>query len=108
MFWLISSCGEPLDGVKLRSARFVVLAPASLYPLAATRRTATFSLNVHRLLCGAAEHRFTARLHPRLFPAAFGRYRICKPVYTEHPRRDYLLTAEFTVIPFVPFTRFVR
>lgn len=57
---------------------------------------------------GAAEHRFTARLHPRLFPAAFGRYRICKPVYTEHPRRDYLLTAEFTVIPFVPFTRFVR
>ena len=57
---------------------------------------------------GAAEHRFTARLHPRLFPAAFGRYRICKPVYTEHPRRDYLLTAEFTVMPFVPFTRFVR
>lgn len=57
---------------------------------------------------GAAEHRFTARLHPRLFPVAFGRYRICKPVYTEHPRRDYLLTAEFTVMPFVPFTRFVR
>ena len=57
---------------------------------------------------GAAEHRFTARLHPHLFPAAFGRYRICKPVYTEHPRRDYLLTAEFTVMPFVPFTRFVR
>ena len=57
---------------------------------------------------GTAEHRFTARLHPRLFPAAFGRYRICKPVYTEHPRRDYLLTAEFTVMPFVPFTRFVR
>ena len=57
---------------------------------------------------GAAEHRFTARLHPRLFPVAFGRYRICKPVYTELPRRDYLLTAEFTVMPFVPFTRFVR
>lgn len=57
---------------------------------------------------GAAEHRFTARLHPRLFPVAFGRYRICKPVCTEHLRRDHLLTDEFAVMPFVPFTRFVR
>lgn len=55
---------------------------------------------------GAAEYRFTARLHPSLFPTVFGRFRICKPVYTEHPRRNYLLTAEFTVLPFVPFTRF--
>ncbi|MFQ7386991.1 MAG: hypothetical protein ACLRM8_04485 [Alistipes sp.] len=27
---------------------------------------------------------------------------------TENPRRDYLLTAEFTVTPFVPFTRFAE
>lgn len=24
----------------------------------------------------------------------------------ENPRRDYLLTADFTLTPFVPFTRF--
>lgn len=51
---------------------------------------------------------FEAWLAPRLFPAVFGRYRVCKNVYMKNPRRDYLLTAEFTVTPFVPFTRFTE
>lgn len=50
---------------------------------------------------------FTAWLAPSLYPATFGRYRICKPVYRENPRRDLLLIAEFTITPFVPFTRFI-
>lgn len=49
---------------------------------------------------------FTARLAPRIYPSVYARYRICKNVYMENPRRDYLLTADFTVTPFVPFTRF--
>lgn len=49
---------------------------------------------------------FTARLAPRVYPSVYARYRICKNVYMENPRRDYLLTADFTVTPFVPFTRF--
>lgn len=57
---------------------------------------------------GTQTYVFEAWLAPRLFPAIFGRYRVCKKVYTENPRRDYLLTAEFTVTPFVPFTRFTE
>lgn len=49
---------------------------------------------------------FTARLAPRVYPSVYARYRICKNVYMENPRRDYLLTADFTLTPFVPFTRF--
>lgn len=49
---------------------------------------------------------FTARLASCVYPAAYARYRICKKVYMENPRRDYLLTADFTLTPFVPFTRF--
>lgn len=49
---------------------------------------------------------FTARLASCVYPAIYARYRICKKVYMENPRRDYLLTADFTVTPFVPFTRF--
>ena len=51
---------------------------------------------------------FTARLAPRVYPSVYARYRICKNVYMENPRRDYLLTADFTVTPFVPFTRFAE
>ena len=53
-------------------------------------------------------HRFTARLAPRVYPARYARYRICKQVYKTCPYRPYLLTAEFTVTPFVPFTRFAE
>ena len=53
-------------------------------------------------------HRFTARLAPRVYPARYTRYRICKQVYKTCPYRPYLLTAEFTVTPFVPFTRFAE
>lgn len=49
---------------------------------------------------------FTARLAPRVYPSGYARYRVCKKVYLENPRRDYLLTADFTLTPFVPFTRF--
>ena len=49
---------------------------------------------------------FTARLAPRVYPSVYARYRICKNVYMENPHRNYLLTADFTVTPFVPFTRF--
>lgn len=51
---------------------------------------------------------FTARLAPRVYPARYARYRICKQVYKTCPYRPYLLTAEFTVTPFVPFTRFAE
>lgn len=51
---------------------------------------------------------FTAWLAPAVFPAPYGRYRVCKNVYAENPRREYLLTTEFAVMPFVPFTRFSR
>lgn len=57
---------------------------------------------------GGYTYDFTARIAPRVFPAAYARYRICKRVYLENPRRDYLLTADFTVTPFVPFTRFTE
>lgn len=49
---------------------------------------------------------FPARLAPRVYPSVYARYRICKNVYMENPRRDYLLSADFTLTPFVPFTRF--
>lgn len=55
---------------------------------------------------GSCAYDFDAWLAPRLFPADYGRYRVCKKVYTLNPKRDYLLTAEFSVTPFVPFTRF--
>ena len=51
---------------------------------------------------------FTARLAPRVYPARYARYRICKQVYKTCPYRPYLLTAEITVTPFVPFTRFAE
>lgn len=51
---------------------------------------------------------FTARLAPRIYPARYARYRICKQVYKTCPYRSYLLTTEFTVTPFVPFTRFAE
>lgn len=51
-------------------------------------------------------HDFTVWLAPKIFPAPYGRYRVSKAVYTEHPRRDWLLTTEFTVTPFLPFTPF--
>lgn len=57
---------------------------------------------------GGYTHTFTAWLAAAVFPTEYGRYRICKQVFREHPRRDYLLTTEFTVTPFVPFTRFTR
>ena len=59
---------------------------------------------------GTAEYTygFTARLAPRVYPARYARYRICKQVYKTCPYRPYLLTAEFTVTPFVPFTRFAE
>ena len=63
----------------------------------------------HSLLHGlrpGGEYRFPARLEPRIYPAVYARYRICKRAYAENPRRDWLLTAEFTLTPFVPFTRF--
>ena len=60
----------------------------------------------HRIPPDGYTYDFTARLAPRVFPAAYARYRICKRVYLENPRRDYLLTADFDVTPFVPFTRF--
>lgn len=53
-------------------------------------------------------HGFTAWLAPRAYPARYARYRICKRVYKAYPYRPYLLTAEFTVTPFVPFTRFAE
>lgn len=59
-----------------------------------------------RMPTGGYNYDFTAHLAPRVYPARHARYRICKRVYLENPRRDYLLTAEFTVTPFVPFTRF--
>ena len=53
-------------------------------------------------------HAFVARLAARVFPTEYGVYRIYKRVRLENPRRDYLLTAEFAVTPFVPFTRFTE
>lgn len=64
--------------------------------------------NPHRTAAGGYTYDFTAWLAPRVFPAVYARYRICKRVYLENPRRDYLLTADFTVTPFVPFTRFAE
>lgn len=49
-------------------------------------------------------HDFEVWLAPKLFPAPYGRYRVSKAVYAEHPRRDWLLSTEFTISPFVPFT----
>lgn len=64
----------------------------------------------YRIRHPAAEYTygFTARLAPRVYPARYARYRICKQVYKTCPYRPYLLTAEFTVTPFVPFTRFAE
>lgn len=53
-------------------------------------------------------HVFGVWLAARVFPAEYGVYRIYKRVRLENPRRDYLLTAEFAVTPFVPFTRFTE
>lgn len=51
---------------------------------------------------------FAARPALSVYPARYARYRICKRVYKAYPYRPYLLTAEFTVTPFVPFTRFAE
>lgn len=53
-------------------------------------------------------HDFTVWLAPRVFPARYGRYRVCKWVYTKNPRRDYLLCADFTVTPQVPYGPFTQ
>ena len=95
------------EGGTAPAALFSMHAEYALYPCDADTVRLTIRNAGRQRLCFGTDYA-VCRLHPRLFPAAFGRYRICKPVYTEHPRRDYLLTAEFTVMPFVPFTRFVR
>lgn len=51
-------------------------------------------------------HTFSAWLAPCLFPAEYARYRILKRVWTEHPHREYLLSTEFTVMPWSLWTRF--
>ena len=51
---------------------------------------------------------YTYGFTARVYPARYARYRICKQVYKTCPYRPYLLTAEFTVTPFVPFTRFAE
>lgn len=53
-------------------------------------------------------HVFAARPALSVYPVRYARYRICKRVYKAYPYRPYLLTAEFTVTPFVPFTRFTK
>lgn len=51
-------------------------------------------------------HTFTAWLAPHIFPPECGRYRVSKRVWTEHPHREYLLTTEFTLLPWIGWTRF--
>lgn len=58
---------------------------------------------LHELQRGRT-HSFSVPLHPALYPVRYGRYRICKEV--EADGRRYLLSAEFTVTPFAPRTRF--
>ena len=54
------------------------------------------------------EYRFRAWLAPQIYPARYDRYRVCKAVYTDDSHCDLLLGAEFTLTPFVPFTRFEK
>ena len=66
----------------------------------------------HRSTASGTGRRIHLRVHSpartRVYPARYARYRICKQVYKTCPYRSYLLTAEFTVTPFVPFTRFAE
>lgn len=64
----------------------------------------------HSLLHGlhaGGEYRFHAWLAPQIYPARYGRYRIFKTVFSD-PHHELLLMTEFTVTPFVPFTRFEK
>lgn len=48
---------------------------------------------------GAGSYRFSVWLAPLVFHTPAAHYRIYKRVYQEHPRRDYLLSADFEISP---------
>lgn len=62
-----------------------------------------FNALLHGLQPGG-DYRFEARLYPRIYPAAYGRYRITERV--EAAGRHYLIGAEFIVAPCIPFPGF--